>query len=94
MKLNLALLLLIILLLSPVLNAQSQWSTLSDTNNVIIADANRQLSPAIVNDGSAGAFIAWVDDRGDNLDIYALKIAASGEVVGRDGGNRQQKSKV
>jgi len=80
-------LLLVILLLSPVLNAQSRWSTLSDTNNVIITDANRQLSPAIIKDGSAGAFIAWVDDRGANLDIYALKIAASGEVVGRDGGN-------
>jgi len=79
-------LLLVILLLSPVLNAQSRWSTLADTNNVIISDANRHLSPAIIKDGSAGAFIAWVDDRGANLDIYALKIAASGEVVGREGG--------
>lgn len=80
-------LLLFILLLNSVLNAQSRWSTLSDTNNVIITDTNRQLSPAIIKDGSAGAFIAWVDDRGPDLDIYALRIAASGEVVGRDGGN-------
>ena len=81
-------LLLFILLLSPVLNAQSRWSTLSDTNNVIIKDTNRQFSLAIVKDGAAGAFVVWVDDRGTNLDIYALKIAASGEVIGRDGGKR------
>jgi hypothetical protein len=54
----------------------AQWTT----NGVVICNApNEQFSPAMVADGSGGAFFAWQDARTPgNQDIFAQRIDASG----------------
>jgi Secretion system C-terminal sorting domain len=55
-----------------------QWSA----DGVAICTATgQQYSPTIVSDGSGGAIITWQDNRGgNNYDIYAQRIGASGVV--------------
>ncbi len=52
-----------------------QWAS----NGVAISTAsNEQRFPAIIDDGSNGAIIAWEDYRNSNNDIFAAKINSSG----------------
>jgi predicted lipoprotein with Yx(FWY)xxD motif len=52
-----------------------QWAT----NGVAICTAaSDQAHPELVNDGSAGAILAWMDYRSSNHDIYAQRVLASG----------------
>jgi len=44
----------------------------------ICAAPNTQQYPRLVSDGAGGAIIAWQDDRGGSLDIYARRVNASG----------------
>ena len=37
-------------------------------------------TPQMINDGSGGAIIAWDDNRGISLDIYAQKIDSNGQI--------------
>ncbi len=54
-----------------------QWNT----NGIAICnDTNNQGAPEIVGDGAGGAIIAWQDGRGSTWDIYAQKIASTGEI--------------
>jgi hypothetical protein len=51
----------------------------------VCAAPREQISPIIVPDGAGGAFIVWIDDRasvnvGDNQDVYAQHVLASGLV--------------
>jgi hypothetical protein len=46
----------------------------------IAALAGSQSAPVIATDGAGGAIIAWVDNRGGTLDIYAQRVNASGVV--------------
>lgn len=39
---------------------------------------NDQTDPAILNDGTGGIFVAWLDTRTDNGDIYAQRLDAWG----------------
>jgi len=51
------------------------------TNGVALcAQPGGQLFPAAVSDGFGGAIVAWQDERGGNLDIYAQRVDASGAV--------------
>jgi len=51
---------------------------------VVCAAPDRQLTPAIVTDGAAGAIVIWADYRSDgypdNADVYAQRVLASGVV--------------
>ncbi len=60
----------------------AQWSNDPTVNTPICTAPNIQGKPAIVNDGSGGAIMAWDDDRANtfNNDIYAQKVDASGTV--------------
>jgi hypothetical protein len=42
--------------------------------------ANDQINPAIIADGSGGAYIAWEDRRGTGSDIYAQHLTANGTI--------------
>ncbi|MGA2625024.1 MAG: T9SS type A sorting domain-containing protein [Bacteroidota bacterium] len=52
-----------------------QWTTNGDSICTVTGD---QMTPAIISDGSGGAFITWVDTRSGNWDIYAQRVNASG----------------
>lgn len=56
----------------------SQWTT----NGVAVSTATGlQQRPGIVSDGSSGAVVVWEDTRNDvNSDVYAQRVAASGEI--------------
>ena len=58
----------------------SQWATDPTINNPICVAANDQDDPAITTDGEGGAIIAWVDNRGNNSDIYAQRIDKTGNI--------------
>ena len=45
-----------------------------------------QTTPQICGDGKGGAIIVWSDDRGDDQDIYAQRIDASGNTLWMDNG--------
>ena len=50
-------------------------------NGVAVSTAlNNQRSPVIVSDGAGGGVIAWDDERGTDLDIYAQQVGATGSV--------------
>ncbi len=42
---------------------------------------NLQEGPRIIHDGCNGAIITWSDARSGNLDIYAQKVSASGDIL-------------
>ncbi len=46
----------------------------------ICTGLQNQVSPQLTSDGAGGAFIAWVDDRNGDWDIYAQRISAGGAV--------------
>ena len=51
------------------------------TNGVVVCSApGDQLDPVATSDGLGGFFIAWVDTRGRDADIYSQHILASGIV--------------
>ena len=51
-------------------------------NGVVVSIApNDQVNPEIVSDGSGGAVIMWEDSRNGNLDIYAQRIDANGNLL-------------
>ncbi len=51
----------------------------SDGKALNTQTANQQ-SPAIVADGSGGAFVSWADQRGGTYDIYAQHVLATGSL--------------
>ncbi len=52
-------------------------------NGVPVAATTRnQLTPAISDDGSGGAYVAWQDLRGTDADIYLQHVDGTGAVVG------------
>ena len=65
------------------------WSTSSTANTPVCTAANLQQDPQIVSDGSGGAIIVWFDYRkgsGDDFDIYAQRVDASGSALWSDNG--------
>lgn len=52
-----------------------QWP---DTGAAAGAAAGGQIDPVVAADGSAGAIVAWADDRGGYWHIYAQRLDASG----------------
>ncbi|MGB5910143.1 MAG: caspase family protein [Promethearchaeia archaeon] len=59
-------------------NGTLAWGSFGNTICSAIYD---QWSPEIINDGAGGAFISWVDERGNNKDVYAQRINSDGELV-------------
>ncbi len=56
-----------------------QWATQGDT---VCTAANAQTSPAVVSDGSHGAFIVWTDSRSlTNPNLYVQHLTAAGTVA-------------
>ena len=56
---------------------------------LVCGEAGEQSSIAVAVDGSGGAIIVWEDGRsGNNADIYAQRVSASGEVVWSEGGKQ------
>ncbi|MGA2625028.1 MAG: T9SS type A sorting domain-containing protein [Bacteroidota bacterium] len=57
-------------------NGLRQWIVSSDSNGVAICTATGdQRYPAIVSDGSGGAFITWEDHRSGSIwDVYAQRV--------------------
>jgi hypothetical protein len=47
----------------------------------ICTNANNQVYPQIASDGAGGAIITWQDERNGNLDVYAQRIDAAGNVM-------------
>lgn len=69
--------LLLLVLLAPA--AHSAWQ--SNGNAVCVASGN-QGDPAVVHDGSGGAFIVWRDFRGGSqADLYAQHLDVDGNLV-------------
>jgi hypothetical protein len=58
----------------------SQWAIDPTINNSICVESNNQDDPAITTDGEGGAIVVWVDNRGNNSDIYAQKIDKTGNI--------------
>jgi len=60
--------------------AQAAWPHDSNNGNVAVCTAvDGQYSPAIVPDGTGGAFVAWEDNRsGTSSDIYVQRLDATG----------------
>ena len=52
----------------------------------ICLEKNSQLLPNLVPDGSGGAIIAWWDRRTGDMDTYAQRINANGEIQWQPGG--------
>jgi hypothetical protein len=46
----------------------------------ICTGLQNQVSPQLAPDGAGGTFIAWVDDRNGDWDIYAQRVSAGGAV--------------
>lgn len=64
-------------------NGKTQWKT----NGTIICNATGDQEEAtICQDGAGGAIIAWHDQRGSDLDIYAQRIASNGTTLWRPNG--------
>ena len=56
-------------------SAQTLWAK----NGVAVSAADEyQMESDIIPDGSGGAIITWMDDRGGNFDIYAQRLDADG----------------
>jgi transposase len=51
------------------------WTT---SGVAVCEDTDKQDHPRIISDGSGGAIIVWSDHRGDDYDIYAQRVNASG----------------
>jgi hypothetical protein len=50
-----------------------------ETDGVRLCGAEEtQQHPAIVSDGAGGAFVAWEDDRGTDLDVYIQRVTREG----------------
>lgn len=47
---------------------------------VVCADASEQHSPTIVESSNGDAIIAWQDGRNSNIDIYAQRVQANGQL--------------
>ena len=63
------------------------YSTNWIPNGIAISTAGgAQTYPEICSDGDGGAIITWGDDRGDDQDIYAQRINASGNTLWIDNG--------
>ena len=52
-----------------------------DASGVPIGPLNAQYDHQVVTDGQGGAIIVWLDERGDDADLYAQRVSASGEVL-------------
>ncbi len=59
-------------------NGSIQWAA---TGTPVCTATGFQDNPSICADGSGGAIIAWWDDRGSTIDIYASAIRSSGSLV-------------
>src|SRR5436190_22291004 len=72
---------LLLVAMSPVVSF-AEWPTTPATSVRVCADAANQRMSHIVDDGSGGAWIAWLDARNGgpsgNFDVYAHHILPSG----------------
>ncbi len=57
------------------------WSGDNYLNTTVNSSTGDQLYPSSASDGAGGVVIAWEDRRASDGDIYAQRIAASGEVM-------------
>ena len=64
-------------------SAFAQWI---ENGIPICTEIGSQEQPRIVNDGSGGAIIIWVDSRNDDGDIYAQRISGDGNILWPYGG--------
>lgn len=56
----------------------AQWTT----NGIpICISGNDQASPKIISDLNGGTIITWYDNRNGNLDIFAQKVGANGDIL-------------
>src|SRR5258708_26160251 len=58
----------------------AQWSHDPLRNNALCTASGNQAYPRMVSDGKGGAIISWTDARGNDNDIYAQRMSASGIV--------------
>lgn len=59
--------------------AFSQWSSNTNTNNVVVKAAGYQRNQQITSDGAGGAFVAWSDTRREfYADVYLQHFNAAG----------------
>lgn len=75
MKKNLLVLLLILLCN---LDAISQWSALSDVNNLVSSTNYDQFNPKIILDGNGGYIISWTEKNPTDFNVWAQKLNANG----------------
>jgi hypothetical protein len=54
-----------------------QWATNGDS---LCTVAGNRYSPVMIGDGAGGAIVAWQDNQGGTLDIYAQRVNASGVI--------------
>lgn len=76
----LAIALLAVVLAAAPRPAWSAWPHDPFVNLPLCTAAGNQQYPSIASDGAGGAIVAWVDNRGSSMDIYAQRISAVGTV--------------
>ncbi len=57
------------------------WTHDVQANEPICALADDASAPLIVDDGEGGAYMAWVDQRGGSISIYAQHLDADGQPI-------------
>ncbi len=62
--------------------AAAAWPTSPFAAATVSAAAGDQVQAVTVSDGSGGAFVAWIDSRAGNWDIYATHVVAGALVAG------------
>jgi hypothetical protein len=67
--------LVLLMLLTWVSGLRAHWA---EDGVGVCTDASNQSGPVIARDGMGGAFIAWIDQRNGNYDIYAQRVNVSG----------------
>jgi hypothetical protein len=73
--------LVLTILLLTALAGQSLRAEWTENGIDITTEIGGQIWPVIVSDGSGGAIVAWADERGPQLDIYAQRVDEAGDVL-------------
>ena len=68
----------ILILFATISSLHAHWV---EDGIAVCTDAASQSTHAIAPDGSGGAFIAWIDNRNGNPDLYAQRINVSGSAL-------------
>lgn len=58
--------------------AKSQWSALSDINNLVSNTSYDQMNPEIILDGAGGYIVAWTEKNPSDHNVWAQRLSSTG----------------